>query len=149
MGEIETKEEKKGLVAEFKEFISRGSVMDLAVGLIIGTAFTAIVTSLVNDVIMPVVGYLIGGINFSDFVITLPPVEVAGATLASVDIKYGMFIQAIINFLVVALCVFAIVKAINKVRKKKEEAPAEPTDDQKLLAEIRDLLKEQNERAAK
>ena len=132
-------EQSKGLWAEFKEFISRGSVIDLAVGMIIGAAFTAIVSSLVNDVVMPLIGVIIGGIDFSGI-----QTQVGGAT-----IMWGNFIQAIINFLLIALVVFLMVKAINTahdVMTKKnveelEEATAEPTPEDKqlqLLAEIRD-----------
>lgn len=126
-------EEKKGFIAEFKEFISRGSVLDMAVGIIIGSAFTAIVTSLVNDVVMPIVGIIIGGIDFSGL-----KVAVGGAS-----INYGLFIQAIINFLLIALVIFAIIKALNKVKRSKPEEPAEPeapAEDIQLLTEIRDLL---------
>lgn len=134
---------KKTLVSEFKEFIARGNVMDLAVGIIIGTAFTAIVNSLVNDVIMPVLGRIISGINFAELKIVL--VEAMGDT-AEVAINYGVFIQKIIDFLLIALVVFFIVRQINRFRRKKE-APAasapEPvvSDEVKLLTEIRDLLK--------
>lgn len=119
------------LVKEFKEFITRGNVVDMAVGIIIGSAFTAIVTSLVNDVVMPFIGWIIGGKDFTEYA-----VQLGDATIA-----YGNFIQAIINFLLIALVVFLIVKAINSVRKKKEEEPAEPSDEVKLLTEIRDSLK--------
>lgn len=130
---------------EFKEFISKGNVMDMAVGIIIGSAFTAIVTSLVNDIIMPLFGYIFGGINFSDLKVTL--VE-ATEEAEGVFWNYGAFIQAIINFLLIALCVFIIVKQINKLKdlvSKKEEEPeeeAEPelSDEAKLLTEIKELL---------
>lgn len=126
-------EKKKGFVAEFKEFISRGSVMDMAVGVIIGGAFTAIVNSLVNDILMPVIGVIIGGLDFSKL-----SVKVADAT-----VSYGLFIQNIINFLLIALCVFILVRTINRFRRKEKEAPAEPeapAEDVLLLREIRDLL---------
>lgn len=138
---------KKGgkLIGEFKEFISRGSVVDLAVGVIVGGAFTSIVNSLVDDIIMPVIGIITGGIDFSSlkFTITLPEelVDVAPAT-----INYGLFIQNIINFLLTALVIFFLVKGINAFRKKKEEEPApdpEPSEEVKLLGEIRDLLEKQ------
>lgn len=137
------KEKTNGFVAEFKAFISRGNVVDMAVGVIIGGAFTSIVNSLVNDMLMPLIGYLIGGIDFQDFKFQLP--QVAGAE--PVYISYGLFIQAIINFLIIALVVFLLVKVMNSFRKKeekKEEAPAPPTEDIILLTEIRDLLKKQN-----
>ena len=140
--------EKKGIIKEFKEFISRGNVMDMAVGIIIGGAFTAIVTSLVNDVIMPVVGAIVGGINFSNLKIVITPADEA-AGIAEAAICYGNFIQAIVNFLIVAFVIFMIVKTLNKMHKKEEEpAPAEepaaepePSDEVKLLTEIRDLMK--------
>lgn len=134
----------KKIIAEFKEFISKGSVIDLAVGVIIGGAFTAIVNSLVNDLVMPFIGWLIGGINFTEFKLALPMRE--GLEEQAV-IAYGAFIQAVINFLLVALVIFILVKIINKFRKKKEEEPApdpEPSDEVKLLSEIRDLLDEKN-----
>ena len=125
------------MLKEFKEFIMRGNVLDLAVGVIIGGAFTAIVTSLVDDVIGPVIGMLCGGIDFSSIAVTV----------GSAQLMVGNFIQAIINFLLVALCVFAIIKSVNKAsdltKKKEEEAaeeePAAPTTEE-LLTEIRDLL---------
>ena len=128
----------KAFIKEFKEFINKGSVMDMAVGVVIGGAFTAIVTSLVDDVIMPLIGIIIGGINVSDL-----SVVVGTATL-----KYGVFLQNVINFLIVAFVVFCVIKALNtmkaKVIKKTEEAPAEPEpipEDIQLLTELRDLLK--------
>lgn len=125
--------EKKGIIKEFKEFISRGSVIDLAVGVIIGSAFTAIVNSLVNDIIMPIIGLIIGGKSFENL----------SVTVGDAVIKYGIFIQNIINFLLIAIVIFAIIKSINKFHKKEEEAPvpAEPSEEVKLLSEIRDLLK--------
>lgn len=127
----------KGLVGEFKTFITRGNVLDLAIGIIVGGAFTSIVTSLVNDILMPFIGVLLGGINFSSLSITFK-----GASIG-----YGSFIQAIINFLLIALTVFLLVKAINSIARKKEEikeAP-KPSADVVLLTEIRDLLKAQQE----
>ena len=133
-------EKKSGFFAEFKKFIMRGNVIDMAVGIVIGGAFTSIVTSLVNDIVMPVLGVIIGGVDFSSL----------GVPLGSEDniLAYGNFIQAIINFLAIALVVFLVVKGINKAReaaeKKKEEEPAAPPakpDDVVLLEEIRDLLK--------
>jgi len=137
---------------EFKEFISKGNVMDMAVGLVTGSAFTAIVTSLVNDVIMPLIGLLVGGLNFSDLKVVL---KAATEEAEAVTLNYGAFIQAVVNFLIVAFVIFLVVKAMNKMRaaaeslKKKEEeaveeeAPAEPSEDIKLLTEIRDLLKKE------
>lgn len=122
------------MIKEFKEFINKGNVMDMAVGVIIGSAFGAIVTSLVNDIIMPVVGMITGGVDVSGL-----SVKVGDATLT-----YGNFIQAIINFLIIALAIFFMVKAVNKLsRKKKEEEKPAKADDVKLLEEIRDLLKKQ------
>ncbi len=126
------------IFAEFKQFIARGNVIDMAVGLIMGSAFTAIVTSLVNNVVMQLVGYAIGGVNFADFKIVLSPA--AGET-PEVAILYGVFIQQIINFLVIALVVFMILKMINRLPKPKEEAPPKPSEEALLLTEIRDLLK--------
>jgi len=134
---------KNGLISEFKEFISRGSVVDLAVGVIVGTAFTAIVNSLVNDLVMPFIGWLIGGLDFSQYKIILTP---AVGDTPETAILYGTFIQNIINFLLIALVVFLMVKAINKLHRKKEEEPAPPPapDPQvELLKEIRDLLKKE------
>lgn len=111
----------KSFIKEFKTFISRGNVLDMAVGVIVGGAFTAIVTSLVNDIIMPLVSILTGGFDFTALCITLGEGEGA-ATL-----KYGAFISAIINFLIVAFVIFSVIKAINKMRPKKEVAPAAPT----------------------
>ncbi|MGI5824338.1 MAG: large-conductance mechanosensitive channel protein MscL [Bacillota bacterium] len=131
----------KGFIAEFKEFISRGSVFDLAVGVIIGSAFTAIVNSLVNDIVMPLIGCIIGGIDFSGMKYVITP---ASGDITEVAIYYGSFIQNIVNFLLIALVVFLMVKAINQFHRKKEETPAEPAptpEDIQLLTEIRDLLK--------
>lgn len=128
------------LFDEFKTFVMRGNVVDLAVGVIIGAAFGKIVTSLVNDIFMPIIGMIIGNIDFSSLVIKLgEPVE--GAEQAA--IRYGMFIQEIVNFLIIALCVFVAIKVINKLQKKKEEASAPapgPTKEEVLLTEIRDAL---------
>ena len=138
--------EKKGIVSEFKEFITRGNVMDMAVGIIIGGAFTAIVQSLVNDLLMPVIGALFGGIDFSTLKYVVRAADEA-AGIEEAAIKYGSFIQAIVNFLLIAIVIFLLVKGINKMRKKKEEpapAPApdpEPSEEVKLLTEIRDALK--------
>ena len=128
----------KGFMDEFKQFIARGSVMDLAVGVIIGGAFSAITTSLINDIIMPLLGIFTSSVSFADLSFT-----VNGAVIA-----YGNFIQALLNFLIMAFIVFCLVKALNKLHRKKAEAPAappappQPTAEEKLLTEIRDLLKE-------
>ena len=129
--------EKKGFIGEFKEFISRGNVMDMAIGIIIGGAFSAIVSSLVEDIISPIIGMICGGIDFSALAIT------AGEA----QLLIGKFIMAIINFILIALVLFCIIKAMNKFKKKQEEAPAEepapeePDEQTVLLTEIRDLLK--------
>ena len=128
------------LFDEFKAFVMRGNVVDLAVGVIIGGAFGKIVTSLVNDIFMPIIGMILGNVDFSSLEIKLgEPVE--GAEQAA--IRYGMFIQEIVNFLIIALCIFMFIKLISKLQKKKEEAPApapEPTKEEVLLTEIRDAL---------
>ena len=135
---------------EFKQFAMRGNVLDMAVGVIIGGAFGKIVSSVVDDIIMPPIGWLIGGVNFSDLKVTLPSVEVIGGEkLQTATINYGNFLQTTLDFLIVDFCVFKLIKVVNKVTAKKEEKPAEtpkdpePTQEEKLLAEIRDLLKEQ------
>jgi len=129
------------LVDEFKAFVMRGNVLDMAVGVIIGGAFGKIVTSLVNDIFMPIIGMILGNIDFTTLEIKIgEPVE--GAEQAA--IKYGMFIQEIVNFLIIALCIFMFIKLISKIQKKKDEAPApapEPTKEEVLLTEIRDSLK--------
>ncbi len=131
------------IIKEFKEFAMRGNVVDLAVGVIIGAAFGKIVTSLVNDVIMPPIGYVTGGIDFKNLKVTIKhgdPLK----KIADVSINYGNFINTVIEFLIVAFCIFLMVKAINSM-KKPEEAPAPapdpaPTKEEVLLTEIRDLL---------
>jgi len=135
------------LAKEFKEFISRGNVVDLAVGVIIGGAFGAIVTSLVKDVIMPPIGYMMSGIDFSSLKFTIAnAVTDAGGkvTKPEVAIGYGAFINTVINFLIVAAVIFIVIKGVNSLKRKEAEKPAEPpapTTDQQLLMEIRDLLK--------
>ena len=129
-------------IQEFKDFAVRGNAVDMAVGVIIGGAFGKIVSSIVDDIIMPPIGWLIGGVNFSDLKVTLPGVE----QMKPATINYGNFIQTLIDFVIIAFCVFLLVKAINVLtRKKKEEpaAPPAPSNEEKLLTEIRDLLKEQ------
>ena len=126
----------KGMLAEFKAFIQRGNVIDLAVGVIMGAAFGKIVSSLVADLLMPPIGFLIGGIKFSALKFTI-----SGIGNEAVTINYGNFIQTVIDFVIVALCVFFLVKAINAFQRKQEAAVAEPTVQEKLLMEIRDLLK--------
>lgn len=128
------------LVDEFKAFIMRGNVVDMAVGVIIGGAFSKIVTSLVNDIFMPIIGMVLGNVDFTSLEIKIgEPVE--GAEQAA--IRYGMFIQEIVNFLIIAFCIFMVIKLINKAKKKKDEEPApapEPTKEEVLLTEIRDAL---------
>jgi len=131
-------------LSEFKNFAMRGNVVDMAVGVIIGGAFGKIVTSIVDDILMPPIGWLIGGVNFSDLKFELPAEEIGGVKMAAATINYGNFIQNTIDFLIVAFCIFLLVKVINKMSKKKEEEPAAPpapSNEEKLLAEIRDLLK--------
>ena len=128
-------------ISEFKEFAMRGNVMDMAVGVVIGGAFGKIVSSLVGDVIMPVVGAITGGVNFTDLKLTL---KEAVDSAPAVTINYGSFIQTMVDFLIIAFCIFCVIKAINSLKKKPvEEAPAEPETpaDIALLTEIRDLLK--------
>ena len=128
------------LFDEFKAFVMRGNVVDLAVGVIIGGAFGKIVTSLVKDIFMPIIGMILGNVNFTSLEIKLgEPVE--GAEQAA--IRYVAFIQEIVNFLIIALCIFMVIKVINKMQKKKDEAPPhapEPTKEEVLLTEIRDAL---------
>ena len=123
-----------GFIKEFKEFAVKGNVTDMAVGVIIGGAFGKIVTSLVNDILMPVLGSLSGGVDFTGL----------KATIGDANITYGQFVQSVIDFVIIAFCIFLMIKGMNKLNKKKEEpapeAPAGPTQEE-LLAEIRDLLK--------
>jgi large conductance mechanosensitive channel len=126
---------KMGWMQEFRDFINRGNVIDLAVGIAIGAAFTAIVNSMVNDIIMPIIGILTGGVDFTTLTF-----QVGDAVVA-----YGAFIQAVFNFLIIAFAIFWLVKVVNQFRKKedaKSATPAAPTTEEKLLTEIRDLLKE-------
>ena len=128
-------EKTSGFLAEFKTFIARGNVMDMAVGVIIGGAFSNITTSLINDIVMPVLGIFTSSVSFAELSVNIGPAVVA----------YGNFIQAVLNFLIMALVVFCLVKALNRFHKKKEAAPLPPpgpSAEEKLLTEIRDLLKE-------
>jgi large conductance mechanosensitive channel len=144
------------VLKEFKEFAVKGNVLDMAVGIIIGAAFGTVVKSLVDDVLMPPIGMLLGGVDFSNFFITLSGGDPTGpyATLAAakdagaVTINYGVFINGIISFLIVAFAVFLLVRNFNKLKRKEEEAapppaPPEPSAEEKLLSEIRDILKAQ------
>ena len=127
-----------GFMQEFKTFAVKGNVVDMAVGIIIGAAFGKIVSSFVGDVIMPPIGVLVGGVDFSGLVVT---VKSATAAAPAVTLNYGKFIQAVVDFTIVAFAIFLVVKAINTL-KKKEEKPAEVPKQEILLTEIRDLLKE-------
>jgi len=134
------------LIQEFKQFAVKGNMMDMAIGIIIGGAFGKIVASLVNDLIMPPLGLLLGGIDFTDMKVTLKSASVneLGEAIPAVTLNYGTFIQTAVDFLIIALVVFMLIKAMNSLRKKEEAAPAAPpapTLDQQLLTEIRDLLK--------
>ena len=133
-------------LTEFKEFAVKGNALDMAVGVIIGAAFGKIVSSIVDDIIMPPIGWLIGGVDFSNLKITLPAEQIVeGVATQPATINYGLFIQNVIDFLIVALCVLLLVKATNKLTKKKEQetpaAPPAPSAEEKLLTEIRDLMK--------
>lgn len=130
------------IVAEFKKFALRGNVIDLAVGVVIGAAFGKIVTSLVDNIIMPPIGWLVGGIDFSDWKWVLKPADAATKT-AEVAIQYGVFINVLIQFIIIAFAIFLVVKAINRVTRREAEKPAAPPADVALLTEIRDLLKQQ------
>jgi large conductance mechanosensitive channel len=132
-------------IKEFREFAVRGNVVDMAVGIIIGAAFGKIVSSLVSDIFMPPIGWLIGGVDFSDLAIQLPAV-IEGKE--AVTIAYGKFIQTILDFTIVAFAIFMVIKGLNRLKRKDEEAPAAPpadpvpTKEELLLTEIRDLLKQ-------
>lgn len=133
-----------GFVKEFKEFAMRGSVVDLAVGVVIGAAFGKIVSSLVDDIIMPVVGFITGGIDFSEMMYVLKAADPANE-VAAVTINYGNFINAVVQFLIVAFVIFLVIKGINSMKRKNEvveEAPAAaPSNEEILLTEIRDALR--------
>lgn len=134
------------IVKEFKEFAMKGNVMDMAVGIIIGAAFGKIVSSLVNDVIMPPIGVLIGGVDFTSlkFEMIKASVDETGKAVEAVTINYGNFIQTAIDFLIMAFVIFMVIKGMNRMKKKEEAAPAAPpapTKEETLLTEIRDLLK--------
>jgi large conductance mechanosensitive channel len=128
-----------GLASEFREFVRRGNVIDLAVGVIMGAAFGKIVSSLVADVLMPPIGYLIGGVQFSGLSIKLAS---EGADGKPVLINYGNFLQTLFDFGIIAFCIFLVVKAVNQLNRKEPTKPAEMTTSEKLLTEIRDLLKQ-------
>ena len=136
-------------IQEFKDFAMKGNVLDMAIGVVIGGAFGKIVTSLVNDIIMPGVGVLTGGLNFTDYKFVIQKCVTDGTEVITpeVAITWGSFVQTVVDFLIIAFCIFLAVKAINRLKRKKEEpapaAPAGPTQEE-LLIQIRDLLKEQN-----
>lgn len=140
-----------GFFKEFKQFAMRGNVVDMAVGIIIGAAFGKIISSLVNDIIMPPIGMLLGGVNFTDFKIVIKDavpatVDAAGNAIpeaAAVTLNYGSFIQVTIDFLIIALAIFLVIKAMNRMQRKEEAKPAPPpppSKEETLLAEIRDIL---------
>ncbi|MDR1725061.1 MAG: large-conductance mechanosensitive channel protein MscL [Bacteroidales bacterium] len=128
-------------IKEFKEFAVKGNVIDMAVGVIIGAAFGKIVSSLVADIIMPPIGVLLGGMDFTQLSITI---QHETATHAAVTLNYGNFIQAAVDFLIIAFAIFLFVKGISKLKKKEDAKPATPSAQEQLLTEIRDLLKDKN-----
>ena len=137
----------KNMMQEFKEFVSRGNVVDLAVGIIIGGAFGKIVSSLVSDILMPPIGWLIGGLNFKDLSVKMkaPMIDTSGNLVDRVvTLNYGAFIQTTVDFIIIAFAVFMVVKLVNKVKRKEAQKPVEPpkpSNQELLLMEIRDLLK--------
>lgn len=134
------------VIKELKDFMMRGNVVDMAVGVIVGGAFGKIVSSLVSDVVMPPIGVILGGVDFSDLKLTI---QSATADTAAVSINYGSFIQTVFDFIIIATAIFFAIKAINTLKSKKEEAPAAPpapSKEEVLLSEIRDLLKEQQKK---
>jgi large conductance mechanosensitive channel len=133
------------MLNEFKNFIARGNVFDMAVGIIIGAAFTTIVNSMVGDLIMPIIGVVTSGVDFSDLFIALDGAQYASLQAAkdagAPVLSYGVFINAVLNFLIVSFVIFMLVKQVNRLKRQEAAAPAEPPADVKLLTEIRDLLK--------
>jgi large conductance mechanosensitive channel len=127
------------IVREFREFAIRGNVVDMAVGIIIGAAFGRIISSLVSDVVTPPLGYLIGGVDFTQLAVTLPALREGAEDVA---IRYGVFLQAVFDFVIVAFAIFLIVKLINRTRRQEEAKPTAPPRQEVLLEEIRDLLKQ-------
>jgi len=131
------------MMSEFREFATRGNVVDMAVGIVIGVAFGKIVSSFVSDVLMPPIGLMVGGVDFSNLMMTL---KQAGEEAEAVTLNYGLFIQSVIDFAIIAFAIFMVIKAMNTLKKKKVEAPAappKPSAEESLLTEIRDLLKQQ------
>lgn len=137
-------------LSDFKEFAMRGNVIDMAVGVIIGGAFGKIVSSLVNDIIMPAVGILTGGIDFKESKLLLKAAEMNGEEIVKPEVwlTWGMFVQNIVDFLIIAFCIFMAIRVMNRFKKKEEEKPAAPAGptQEELLTEIRDLLKQQNQK---
>jgi large conductance mechanosensitive channel len=133
------------LIKEFRDFAMRGNVVDMAVGIIIGAAFGKIVSSIVNDIIMPPIGMLVGGVDFKDLKYVMQEASVVdGVEVAAVSINYGNFIQTTIDFIIIAFAIFMVIKGMNRMKKKEVESPAPPvapTNEEVLLTEIRDLLK--------
>ena len=127
------------MVQEFKDFAMRGNVIDMAVGIVIGGAFGKIVSSFVNDVLMPPIGLALGGVDFSSLTITL---QEATEEAAAVTLNWGVFVQTVIDFLIIAFAIFLVIKAMNAAKKKEEEAPAAPPKQEVLLTEIRDALRQ-------
>jgi large conductance mechanosensitive channel len=130
-----------GMMSEFKSFAMRGNVVDMAVGIVIGGAFGKIVSSFVADVLMPPIGMLMGGVDFKDLSVVI---QEAAGDVAAVTINYGAFIQTVVDFIIIAFAIFMVIKAMNKMKKKEEEAPAappKPSAEVELLTEIRDSLK--------
>jgi large conductance mechanosensitive channel len=129
------------MMKEFQDFAMRGNVVDMAVGIVIGAAFGKIITAFVNGVLMPPIGLLVGGVDFSDLALTL---QEASGEVAAVTLNYGAFIQTVVDFIIIAFAIFMVVKAMNKMKKKEEAKPAappKPSAEETLLTEIRDLLK--------
>jgi len=134
-----------GLGKEFKTFVMRGNVMDMAVGIIIGVAFGKIISSLVNDILMPPIGLLMGGMDFSHLAVTL---KAAAGSSAAVTLRYGVFINVVVDFLIVASAIFLVIKGINALKRKQEETPAAPAPsvEERLLRDIRDILRSKAEK---
>jgi large conductance mechanosensitive channel len=131
------------MMSEFRDFAMRGNVVDMAVGIVIGGAFGKIVSSFVNDVLMPPIGMAVGGVDFSELAVTL---KEASGDVAAVTLNYGSFVQTVIDFVIIAFAIFMVVKVMNRLKKKEEAAPPkppEPSAEEKLLTEIRDLLKKE------
>ena len=144
---MSAKEKTTGFIAEFRQFIARGNVLDMAVGVVIGGAFGKITTSLVSDIIMPLISMLTGGVDFASWkwVLKQAVVENGEEISAAVSVNYGTLIATVLDFLIISLVIFCLIKTVNKFHRKKEEAPApdpEPSNEEVLLTEIRDLLKE-------